>query len=183
MPTEAKRETVAELTEAFSANPTSIVTDYRGLTVADLAAIRRSLRERGVSYRIVKNRLAVIAAREAGVGELAPLLEGPSGVALGNGDEAQIAKALLDAVRPFRTVAVRGGVIGRRRIDAEGVTRLATLPPREVLLGQLAGGIAAPLSGMASLLSAPLRNLAYALAQVHDQKAAAAGPGASAAEG
>ena len=175
MPTEAKRETVAELTRAFSANPTSIGTDYRRLSVADLQAIRRSLRERDISYRIVKNRLANIAAQEAGVGELGPLLEGPSGIALGAGDEAQMAKAFLDAIRPYRTVAVRGGVIGRRRIDAEGVTRLATLPPREVLLGQLAGGIASPLTAMASLLSAPLRNLGYALAQVRDQKAAAGG--------
>ncbi len=172
MPTEAKRQTVAELAEAFSAHPTSIVADYGGLSVADLATIRRSLRERGVSYRIVKNRLAIIAAQEAGMGELEPLLEGRSGVALGAGDETQVAKSFLDAIRPYRAVVVRGGVIGRRRIDADGVTRLAALPGREVLLGQLAGSIAAPLSGMASLLSAPLRNLGYALAQVRDQKAA-----------
>ena len=179
MPTEAKRETVAELAQVFSGTKASIVTDYRGLSVADLSAIRRALRDKGVEYRVVKNRLAIIAANEAGMEELAPLLEGPSALALGTGDEAQTAKAFLDAIRPFRTVAVRGGVIGNRRIDADGVTRLATLPAREVLLGQLAGGIAAPLSGMASLLSAPLRNLAYALAQVRDQKAAASGTDAT----
>ena len=175
MPTEAKRETVAELTDAFSGTKASIVTDYRGLTVADLAAIRRSLRDKGVSYRVVKNRLGVIAANDAGIAELDPLLEGPSAVALGAGDEAQTAKAFLDAIRPYRGVAVRGGVIGNRRIDADGVTRLATLPSREILLGQLAGGIVSPLAGMASLLSAPLRNLGYALAQVRDQRAAADG--------
>jgi large subunit ribosomal protein L10 len=85
MPTEAKRETVAELVEVFSANPTSIVADYRGLKVSDLSTIRRSLRDRGIEYRVVKNRLAKIAADEAGVGELSSLLEGPTGIALGAG--------------------------------------------------------------------------------------------------
>ncbi len=172
MPTEAKRETVAELVEVFSSHPTSIIADYRGLKVSELGTIRRSLRDKGVEYRVVKNRLARIAAEQAGVGEMSSLLEGPTGIALGSGDEASVAKSFLDAVRPFKTVVVRGGVLRGRRIAATDVTRLSTLPAREVLLGQLAGGIAAPLSTMAGLLSAPLRNLAYALQQVADQKAA-----------
>ena len=170
MPTEEKRAAVAELIEAFSASDASIVADYRGLTVADLGTIRRSLREQGIQYRIVKNRLAKIAAEQAGVGELSELLNGPTGIALGTGDEAALARTFLDAVRPYRTIEVRGGVIGGRRIDAAGVTQLATLPGREVLLGQLAGGIASPLSTMAGLVSAPLRNLAYALQQLADQR-------------
>jgi large subunit ribosomal protein L10 len=174
MPTEAKRETVAELVEVFSANPTSIVADYRGLKVSELATIRRSLRDRGIQYRVVKNRLAKIAAEQAGVSEMSPLLEGPTGIALGAGDETAVAKSFLDAVRPFRTVAIRGGVLKGKRIEAADVTRLSTLPSREVLLGQLAGGFASPLSTMAGLLSAPLRNLAYALQQVADKKAEAA---------
>jgi large subunit ribosomal protein L10 len=173
MPTEAKRATVTALTEELSRSSASIVTDYRGLTVADVAAIRRSLRQQGVSYRVVKNRLAKIAASQSGYDELAPLLEGPTALALGAGDESTVARALLDAMRPYRFVKVRGGVIGRRRIDGEGVTRLATLPPRSVLLAQLAGAVASPLSTMAGLLDAPLRNLAYALQQVADRKAAA----------
>ena len=173
MPTEAKRETVAELVEVLSANPTSIVADYRGLKVSELGTIRRSLRDRGIQYRVVKNRLAKIAAVQAGVGELSSLLEGPTGIALGSGDESAVAKAFLESVRPFRTVAVRGAVLKGKRIEAADVTRLATLPPRDYLLGQLAGGIASPLSTMAGLLSAPLRNLGYALQQVADQKAAA----------
>lgn len=170
MPTEAKRATVAQLKEEISGSNAAIVADYRGLTVADMQAIRRSLRLSGITYRIVKNRLARIAADQAGRGELSELLDGPTGLALGGADEVTLARSFLDAVRPYRTVAVRGGLIGERRIDADGVTRLAALPPREVMLAQLAGGIASPLTGLASVISAPLRNLGYALAQLAAQR-------------
>ncbi|HVM30450.1 MAG TPA: 50S ribosomal protein L10 [Candidatus Limnocylindrales bacterium] len=172
MPTEAKRATVAELKEEIAGTHAAIVADYRGLSVGELRVIRRSLREHGVSYRVVKNRLAKIAAQEAGREELVGLLDGPTGLAFGQTDEVTLAKAFLDAVRPFRTVTVRGGVIGDRRIEAGEVSRLAELPPREVLLAQLAGGVAAPLTGLASVISAPLRNLGYALSQVAAQKEA-----------
>jgi len=170
MPTEAKRTAVAELVEAFSNSDRAIVSDYRGLTVSDLSAVRRGLREQGITYRVVKNRLARIAAQEAGRGELSSLLDGPSAVALGGQDEAALAKGLLDALRPYRNVVVRGGVIGNTQVDGAAITRLATLPSREQLLSQLAGGIASPLSTMASLLSAPLRNLGYGLTQLRDQR-------------
>jgi large subunit ribosomal protein L10 len=171
MPTEAKQATVAKLKDEMSRAKTTIVADYRGLTVSDISAVRRSLRGEGISYRVVKNRLAKIAAQEAGNGELAELLTGPSALAMGSGDEVVLAKTFLDAIRPFRTVAVRGAILNGKRVDGDSVTRLATLPGREALLGQLAGGFASPLSNMASLLAAPLRNLGYALQQVADQKA------------
>ncbi len=173
MPTEAKKATVAKLKDELSASKATIVADYRGLTVADISAIRRGLRGNGIQYRVVKNRLAKIAAQEAGNTELAELLSGPSALAMGGGDEVALAKSFLDAIRPYRTVAIRGAVLGGQRVDADSVTKLATLPPREVLLAQLAGGMASPLATMASLLAAPLRNLGYALAQVADAKAKA----------
>jgi len=173
MPTEAKRDKVAQLTEAFSGSKGAIVSEYRGLTVTDLSKIRRDLREKGVSYTVVKNRLAKIAADEAGRGEITSLLTGPTAITLGGSDEAALAKATLDALRPYsRIVVIRGGAIGGKTIDADGVTRLATLPSREVLLSQLAGGFASPLSTMAGLFAAPLRNLGYALTQLRDQRAA-----------
>lgn len=172
MPTDAKRATVAQLKAEITGSNAAIVADYRGLTVAELQTIRRSLRPQGISYRIVKNRLARIAANEAGRAELSELLDGPTGLALGGADEVALAKGFLDAVRPFRTVAVRGGLIGERRIDAAGISRLAELPPRDVLLAQLAGGFASPLTGLASVISAPLRNLGYALSQLAEKKRA-----------
>ena len=172
MPTEAKQATVAALKEDFSNAKATIVADYRGLTVSEITAVRRNLRGQGITYRVVKNRLAKIAAQEAGNTELSELLTGPSALAMGSGDEVLLAKTFLDAIKPFRQVEVRGAVLNGKRIDSDAVARLATLPSREVLLGQLATGIVSPLSSMASLLAAPLRNLGYALQQVADQKAA-----------
>lgn len=174
MPTEAKRETIAELREELANARTMIVSEYRGLSVKEIAEIRRALRKQDVSYRVVKNRLMRIAAAET-VGEaLSPLLVGPTAIAFGN-DEARTAKAVLDATRPYaRVVRVTGGVLGDRAIDADGVTRLATLPSREVLLAKLAGGMQAPVATLAGLFAAPLRNLGYALSQLAEQRASQA---------
>ena len=170
MPTEAKRESVAELREVLSNSRTLIVSEYRGLTVKEIAEIRRALRKQDVTYRIVKNRLMKIAASDT-VGEaLSPLLTGPTAIAFG-ADESATAKAVIDATRPYRVVTITGGVLGDRAISADGVRSLASLPSRDVLLGQLAGGMQAPVATLAGLLAANIRNLGYALAQVRDQKA------------
>jgi large subunit ribosomal protein L10 len=174
MPTEAKKAAVAALTEDLSAAKATIVADYRGLTVSELQSVRRALRGEGIKYRVVKNRLAKIAAQDAGNAELVGLLDGPTALAMGGSDEVALARTFLDAVRPYKTVVVRGAVLSGRRVDAESVSRLATLPSREVLLSQLAGGMAAPLATMASLFAAPLRNLGYALTQLVAQKETAA---------
>ena len=173
MPTEAKRETVAELREEISRTRTFIVSEYRGLKVSELAEIRRSLRKQDVTYHVVKNRLMRIAAEGATGEALSPLLEGPTAIAFGT-DEAGTAKALLDATRPYsRVIKIKGGVLGTSRIDAEGVTTLAALPSRPVLQARLAGAIVSPVATLAGLLGANLRNLAYGLQQVHDRKAGA----------
>jgi hypothetical protein len=128
------------------------------------SSVRRTCAAR--EWHGVKNRLP----RPEGNTELARARG--LGTGHGRGDETRW-RSVLDAIRPYRTVAVRGAILGGRRVDAESVTRLATLPSREVLLGQLAGGMVAPLASMASLLAAPLRNLGYALAQVAERKARA----------
>ena len=171
MPTEAKVATVAQLKSELEQGGPAIVADYRGLSVAEITALRRALGEHGIRYQVVKNRLARIAAREAGRESLTALLDGPTGLVTGAKDEVALARAFLDAVRPYRTVVVRGAVIGDRTFDAASVTRLASLPPREVLLAQLATGFASPLAGLGSVLSAPLRNLGFALSQLAAKKA------------
>jgi large subunit ribosomal protein L10 len=171
MPTEAKREKVAELREQLAGSRTLIVSEYRGLSVPEIAEIRRALRKQDVAYRVVKNRLMRIAAQDT-VGEaLSPLLVGPTAIAFGN-DESATAKAVIDATRAFKTVTITGGVLGDKAIDANGVKTLASLPPREILLARLAGGMQAPVATLAGLLAANIRNLGYALSQVRDQKAA-----------
>jgi large subunit ribosomal protein L10 len=173
MATEAKQATVAEIVELLTGSATTIVSDHRGLSVADLSRVRRDLRDKDISYRVVKNRLARIAAEQAGRPELIGLLTGPSALAVGAGDETSLAKGLLDAIRPFR-VEIRGAAMNGQQVDGSTVVALASLPPREILLAQLAGGMAAPLSTMAGLLAAPIRNLGYGLAQLRDQRQAAA---------
>jgi large subunit ribosomal protein L10 len=174
MPTEAKRETIAELREVLSTSRTLIVSEYRGLTVKEIAEIRRALNKQDVSYRVVKNRLMRIAAQDS-VGEaLSPLLVGPTAIAFGN-DESGTARAVLEATRPYRVVTITGGVLGDRAISADAVRSLASLPPREVLLAKLAGAMQAPAATLAGLLAANIRNLGYVLSQVRDQKAQSGG--------
>jgi len=172
MPTEAKQAEVAELVELFKDAETAIVSNHRGLSVADLLKVRRELRPKDIQYRIIKNRLAKIAAEQAGRSELLPLPEGPSAIAVGGGDESSLAKGFIDATRPF-DVEIRGAAMNGETVDAAAVKALAALPGREALLAQLAGGMAAPLSTMASLLAAPLRDLGYGLAQLREQRESA----------
>ena len=174
MPTEAKRETVAELREELSRNPTLIISEYRGLSVSELAEVRRALRKQNVSYRVVKNRLMRIAANEAGLEALSPLLSGPSAIAFGSGDESSVAKAVIDATKPYKVIKLKGAILGTRAIDVDGLTRLAALPSRDVLLAQLAGAFAAPMANMAGLLAAPLRDIAGGLAALIEQRGKAA---------
>jgi large subunit ribosomal protein L10 len=172
MPTEAKRETVAELTEIARSSSAMIVSEYRGLTVSEIGEIRRNLRKQQVAYRVIKNRLMKIAAKDAGSETLGLLLEGPTAIAFATGDEGAAAKAVLDTFRPYKVVKVTGAVIGNRVIDADGVTRLSRLPGRDVLLAQVAGTMVAPLSTMAGLFDAPLRDVAGLLAALAEKQSA-----------
>ena len=172
MPTDAKRRTVEELREQLGQSPTLIVSEYRGLTVKEIGEIRRSLRKQDVTYKVVKNRLIKIAAADSRGSALDALLIGPTAIAFGT-DEARTAKAVLDTMRPYKQVRITGAVLGRNAIDADGVTRLATLPSREVLLSQLAGAFAAPMATTAGLFDAPLRDVAGLVAALADKRAAA----------
>lgn len=174
MPTEAKRETIADLRAQLDASRTVIVSEYRGLKVKEIGEIRRALRKQNVSYRVVKNRLMRIAAQDTAAADaLSPLLVGPTAIAFGT-DEAATARAVLDATRPYRIVKITGGVLGSRTIDADGVTRLASLPSREVLLAEALGAIVAPMSTMAGLFDAPLRDVAGLIAALADKRGEAA---------
>ena len=172
MPTDAKRQAVAELVELLRSSSAIAVADYRGLKVAEMQTVRKTLRDSGVQLTVAKNRLLKIAADEADRAELKPMLDGPTALATIDGDEATMAKALADALRPYSrvVVSVRGGMLGSAAIDASQLTRLATLPSRDVLLGRVVGGMAAPLNGMANVLAGSLRAFANVLNAVADQK-------------
>jgi large subunit ribosomal protein L10 len=171
MPTEAKQATVAELREQLANSRTLIVSEYRGLTVREIGEIRRALRKQDVSYRVVKNRLMRIAAEDSVRSALDALLVGPTAIAFGN-DEGATAKVVIDTMKPYKQVRITGAVLGDRAIDADGVTRLASLPPREVLLSQVAGAFSAPLATTAGLFDAPLRDVAGLVQALADKRAA-----------
>ena len=175
MPTEAKRETIDSLRAELSEHRTMIVSEYRGLKVKEISEIRRALRKSSVSYRVVKNRLMRIASQENPAADaLSSLLVGPTAIAFGN-DEAATAKAVLDAVKPYgKIVKITGGVLGSSRIDADGVTRLATLPSREVLLSEALAAITAPMSTVAGLFDAPLRDVVGLVDALITERGAAA---------
>jgi large subunit ribosomal protein L10 len=157
-----KAAAVAELTESFRESSAAVLTEYRGLTVAQLKELRRSLAG-NATYAVVKNTLTKIAAREAGVDTLEPLLEGPSAVAFVTGDPVVVAKGLRDFAKANPLLVVKGGVLDGRPLTADEVRKLADLESREVLLAKLAGGLNAPAQKLASTLAAPLSQFARVL--------------------
>jgi large subunit ribosomal protein L10 len=181
-----KAAAVAELTDAFRESSAAVLTEYRGLTVAQLKELRRSLAG-NATYSVVKNTLTKIAAREAGVDSLEPLLEGPSAIAFVTGDPVEVAKSLRSFGRDHPLLVVKGGVLDGRAITADEVKKLADLESREVLLAKLAGGLNAPAQKLASALAAPLSQFARLLGALEAKAAAdpsilAGGAGTPAAE-
>src|ERR671914_2408479 len=156
-----KERVVAELTERLRSADTLIVTDYRGLTNVQLENLRDELMKHGARLSIVKNTLTRRAAEAAGADALLALLEGPSAIAFveNDGDPVAVAKALADAARDTKILAIRGGVLEGQAMSAAEVESLAKLPPLEILRGQVLGAIIAPLNAFAGLVSAPLQNL------------------------
>ena len=161
MKKEDKEKVVEELTERLKAADTLLVADYRGLTMPQIDKLRSRLLETGAQFHVVKNTLTRRAAEAAGAEALLTLLEGPSAIAFleAEGDMVAAAKALADAARESRILEIRGGVLSGRTMSASEVEALATLPPVDVLRGQVLGAIIAPLSALIGLVTAPLQNL------------------------
>ena len=168
-PRPEKVAVVAQVRDRLSGADAAILTEYRGLTVKDLATLRRSLRESGGDYKIYKNTLVRFAVRELGLTDLEPMLEGPTAIAFVDGDAVGVAKALRDFGRTHPALVVKGGILGESILTATDAGALADIPPREVLLARLAGGLAAPMVQFAGLLQALPRNFAYGLKALIDQ--------------
>jgi large subunit ribosomal protein L10 len=156
-----KERIVEELAAQLRAAETLIVADYRGLTNKQLEALRDQLLEHGARFRVVKNTLTRRAAELAGAEALLVLLEGPTAIAFieSGGDPAAVAKALAATARETNVLALRGGILEGRTLSGAEVAELATLPPVEILRGQLLGAVVAPLNQLLALVSAPLRDL------------------------
>jgi large subunit ribosomal protein L10 len=155
-----KERVVADLVERLRASDTLIIADYRGLTMPEIDGVRTEVLKHGARFTVVKNTLTKRAAEEAGVPELVELLDGPTAIAfVGDGDMVGVAKALNDTARQTRILNVRGGLLQGKPMSAEQVRDLASLPPADVLRGQVLGAIVAPLSAIAALINAPLQDL------------------------
>lgn len=172
-PRAEKVAVVAEVAAKLSASDAVFITEYRGMSVGQLATMRRALRPAGGEYKVYKNTLALLGAKQAGVDGLDEMLVGPSALAFVTGDVAAVAKALRDAAKANPLLVLKGGTMGGKVLTAKDVEALAELPSREVLLAQFAGALQAPMSKMAGLLQALPRNFAYGLKALIDQKEAA----------
>jgi large subunit ribosomal protein L10 len=160
MPTEKKAKSIDKLGEELSKASIGILTDYRGLKTPEINGLRRKLQGAGGDYKVVKNTLIRKAAEKLNRSDIIGSFEGPTAVAFGYGDVTQLAKAFNDHIRTSKlNLSVKGGFLSNRVLTADDVTTLATLPPKEVLIGRVIGGIKSPLYMLASALSGPIRGL------------------------
>jgi large subunit ribosomal protein L10 len=171
-PRPEKVAVVTEVRERLSSSNGALLTEYRGLKVSDLAALRRSVGDAGGDYRIYKNTLVRRAAAELDLGELEALLVGPTAIAFVDGDAVAVAKSLRDFARTNPNLTIKGGLLGTTVLSAADAGALADVAPREVILAQLAGALAAPLVKMAGLLQALPRNFAYGLSALLEKRQA-----------
>ncbi len=185
---EEKSATIQEIAAQIEASEAIFAVDYRGISVPQAAELRSKLREADASFRIVKNRLTKLAADKAGEERLADLLQGPTALTFVRGDTAQAAKAISTFSKEHGVLTYKGGFMDTTSLDAESFKAIALLPNREVLIGQFAGVVASPVTGIVRGLNALIQGLASQLGQIADQglvtgeAAPAAEPEAPAAE-
>ena len=171
-----KVATVDEVKSRVEGTTTAVVTEYRGLTVAQISALRRQLRTLDADYKVFKNTLVRRAIAGTAVEPMGEFLVGPTAIAFVDGDVSAVAKALRDFARESPKLIVKGGVLNGKSLSSKDLTALADLPSRDVLLAQLAGLIASPLRTMAGLLKAVPQNLAYGISALIDSKGGAPVP-------
>lgn len=166
MPTEKKIGLVEDLVGRFDRSSIAILTEFRGLKVAEINQMRRRMSEAGVEFKVAKNTLTKIAADRTNRGALAEWLIGPTGIAFGYADPTVAAKAVSDVARGSRNaLGIKGGVLGTQALSPAQIENLASLPPRDVLLGRVLSGLQSPSYRLVGVLSASLRNLASVLDQ------------------
>ena len=165
MSREKKAQIIDQLEEVFSKSNIGILTDYRGMSTAEMTDLRRRLGESGIHFRVVKNTLARLAAERAGKSDLLGLLQGPVAVASGYSDNvAEPAKIMADYISTSKaSLSIKGGFLGDRLLAAEDVTALSRLPSREILLAEVLGGMQAPIQALLNLLNTPVRGFMIAL--------------------
>ena len=170
MKDKSKAGTVEALRRSIDAQRGAVVAEFRGLSVAEMTALRKKLREVDAEFRVVKNTLIRRAAKDTGFGQLDEFFSGPTAVALTHGDPVALAKAMKEFAGGSPKIRLKAGFFDGKVLGVRDVETLAEVPPRETLLARLAGGLASPLSRLAQALSGPPRKLAFALQSIHDKK-------------
>ena len=170
----AKEQTVQDITEKLQESVTAVITDYRGLNVAQATKLRNELREANIDYKVLKNTLTKIAAKNVGLEGIDQYLEGPTAIAFSTEDPVAPAKILAKFAKDNKDLEIKGGVLEGKVVSLEQIKALADLPSREELLAQVLRGIQSPLTGMANVLAGPLRNMANVLGAVRKEKEAQA---------
>jgi len=164
MSREKKTQIIENLQETFAKCNIGILTDYRGLSTAEMTALRRRLRETGIDYKVVKNTLARFAAERAGKDDLLRFFEGPIAIAFGYADITEPAKILADYIDTSKvSLSIRGGFLKHRLLTSEDVIVLSKLPAQEVLLAKIVGGMQAPIYTLLNYLTTPMRGFMMAL--------------------
>jgi large subunit ribosomal protein L10 len=166
-----KQQVVSDLRDKFSKAKIALLADYRGLTVIEMTEVRKKLREADVEFRVIKNNLAKIATEGTDLEAMRDHYEGPTVMALSYEDVVAPAKVLSQAVKEYKHLEIRSGIMGGNLLSKEEIMRIASLPSRDELLGMFLRVIQGPLSNLHSVLQAPLRNLVNALHALKDQKA------------
>lgn len=161
---------VAEIKDKLSTAKSLVITDFRGLNVAQATELRKKLREAGVEYKVVKNTLTTIAAKECGLDDMISLLNGPTAIAFGYNDPVAPAKVISEFAKTNQALEIKGGLLEGKVLDVEGVKALANLPSREELLSQVLRSMQAPIAGLVNVLQGTIRNFVYALDAVRRKK-------------
>ena len=172
MPTPEKEKLVEELSKRFSESDVTILTDYTGINVQAVTQLRDEFRKGSVEYRIFKNTLARIAAKNSGFENLLEFIEGPTGYVFSD-EPVTPAKTLVDFIKSNPSMRIKCAILNRELLDESQVRAIASLPPKEVLIGQLLGQFMAPVSGLVNVLTGPIRNFIYALEDLRKKKEAA----------
>ncbi len=171
MPRPDKIAQVEELKEQLSQARGVVMVDYLGLSAPEMVELRRTMRQQGVQFQVVKNTLARLAAQQAGVEHLLEHLHGPNGIVLGSDNPTTPFRAARECARKYQQFKIKGGLFSGEPIPAEQVEWVATLPSQEELYARLAGALNGPIQGLAVALSGVLRKLAVALSEVEKLKA------------
>lgn len=174
-----KTAAVADIVEQFNDSTATVITEYRGLTVANLAELRRSL-SGSATYTVAKNTLVKLAAAEAGVEGLDELFAGPTAIAFVQGEPVDAAKAIKKFAKDHKALVIKGGYMDGRALTVAEVERIADLESREVLLAKMAGAMKANLSKAAGLFAAPASQMARLAAALQEKKPAETAPAAAA---